>query len=276
MSKVYTHEYKSLTDLIDRVHLKPHEKNKNHRTSEQFKCDICESSDPEEWYGLPDAKPSDVINAIKYGYPAGKEVIETASTGIEIAPIKSLKRKRIRCAQGDDLDIMRVYSGDLDRAWSNTERIGGGQAYGKNVTIAVDVGGACWRSADSLKWRGAYASALADNYANAGYNVELYAYDVSVDATESGAQVDVIIKVLDSSEPYDLEKLANTISFPGFFRTLIFESILSTPEKVSYGLGRHENTVPAILKDAIIIKNLWTLQEVQKFINTQDIPKGES
>ena len=123
-----------------------------------------------------------------------------------------------------------------------------------------------------MKWRGAYAAALADKYAEAGYSVELFAYaGVSHLCTRKEVSAQFIVKLLDSSETYDIEKMANTISFPGFFRTLIFEAILTVPETVSGSLGRHNPAIPKDLDGAIVIKDIWSLEDVKKHKLTAEV-----
>lgn len=266
MTKTYNYTYNSLADLIERVHLKPSKENEQHNVALRFRNDFMEGwGSSREWYGIDVKKPSQVIEAIQNGYKEGFEAIRAASGHFEIAPIKSVRRQRIRGDQGDDLDILRVYSGNIDSAWTRTQRANNGGAYGKQITFAVDVGGNCGMNADKMKWRGAYAAALADRYAEAGYSVELYAYAaVNNIGQKNGNGMNVIVKLLDSAEPYDLEKLANTISFPGFFRTLIFEALITIPEKASTNLGQHNTNVPKELQDAVTINNIWSLGDVKK------------
>lgn len=139
-------------------------------------------------------------------------------------------------------------------------------SYGKNITIAVDVGGNCNLNANQMKWRGVYASVLADSYAMAGYAVELYAYAYGLKVNDARTNtLQTIVKILDTSEPFDIEKLANTICFPGFFRTLIFEDILTIPELSDSGLGIcSDGKIPSSLKDAIIVKNMYSLEDVKR------------
>lgn len=274
-NKNYTYTYNSLAELIDRVHLKPHIKNAEHVCALTFKNDKRDGyTSGKNWYGIDTDKPSEVINAIKNGYTQGLESIRKASRDFDIEPIKSVRRRRTRGDQGDDLDMARVYSGNIDTAWTRTQKAYDGSAYGKNITIAVDIGGNCGTGAEAMKWRGAYAAALADKYAEAGYSVELFAYAGVSDicsGKDSGAQF--IVKLLDSSETYDIEKLANTISFPGFFRTLIFEAILTVPETVNQSLGKHNPEIPKELNGAIVIKDIWSLEDVKKHKLTMEVMK---
>ena len=273
MTKTYTYTYNSLSELIERVHLKPSDKNREHGCALAFKDDKRGGSiSGKNWYGIDTDKPSEVINAIKNGYTEGLESIRKASRDFGIEPIKSVRRRRTRGDQGDDLDITRVYSGNIDTAWTRTQKAYDGSAYGKNIKIAVDIGGNCGTGADAMKWRGAYAAALADKYAEAGYSVELFAYaGVSHLCTRKEVSAQFIVKLLDSSETYDIEKMANTISFPGFFRTLIFEAILTVPETVSGSLGRHNPAIPKDLDGAIVIKDIWSLEDVKKHKLTAEV-----
>lgn len=267
----YNLRYDSLTELIEKAHLKPSALNANLSTFKIFKNDV-ESYNPIKWYGIEEGKPSQVIRAIKSGYRPGLDAIRDAAGQFEIPPIKCVRRQKVRGSQGDDLDMARVYSGHLDSAWGTTKKSFDGSAYGKNITIAVDIGANMGVSADKMIWRGAYAAALADKYAEAGYSVELYAFCVVRKVTLKDDSAEVIVKLLDSAEPYDLEKLANTICFPGFFRTLIFEALLTIPDKIKDSLGIHTPELPEFLDGAILIKDIWSIEDVkkQKPVNTED------
>lgn len=263
---LYTFHYNSLTDLVERVHLKPSAANKNLETAQEFRKNYRENyrTSGRQWYGMDTNNPGDVIDAIHHGYRPGLDSIRECSGQFGTFAIKSVKRRRIRGDQGDDLDIARVYSGHLDSAWSRTRRESNGFVYGKEVKIVVDIGANCHVKADRMKWRGAYAAALADAYVQAGYRVELYAYWCLQKLDRDGTvSAEFILKICDSAEPFDLEKLANTICFPGFFRTLGFESILTVPAKIDDRLGGHNPIIPSTLADAIVVKEIWSLEEAK-------------
>lgn len=269
----YIHQYDSLTALYSAVHLKPSAANRKHPIAKYFRDDYRDPRNRElgghAWYGIDTDKPSEAINAILKGYKPGLETIQRAAAQLEPFPIKSVKRTRARGAQGDDLDIMRVYDGQLDKAWSTTKALSGSAQYGKEIKIACDVGGTHYTNSDALKWRGAFAAILADAYAQAGYRVEVLAYAYNRNMIDGeyggGTALQTTVKVCDSADPFDLEKLANTICFPGFLRTLIFEDFLTVPLRIRDGLG-HSGTgvVPSILKDAIIVKDMMSLADVRR------------
>jgi len=253
--------YQSLTELIDKVHLKPHVSNTENSTGIDFRTDERHGSGA-NWFG-EDWKPSEIVHAIKTGYGPGLDRINEALDKINISDIPSFRRKRSYGDFGDSLDIHKVYTGNLDMAWEKC-RASLGSNGKKNITISINVGTRWSYSASEMVWRGAYGSALADAYAVAGHNVEVWGYSSGRPLGRGEKYEGMSIKLLDTCEPFDIEKLASTVCFPGFYRVLGFEAMLTLPFKVDSGFGTSENTPPTHLKDTMVITDIWSLEDIER------------
>lgn len=81
---------------------------------------------------------------------------------------------------GDDLNTDRLYGGQADTAFESRRRQAGGII--PVITLFVHYGANCDRSANSLFWSGAVGTVLAHRLENAGYRVEIYAVQSSVNS----------------------------------------------------------------------------------------------
>ena|SRR3990167_210707 len=264
----YKQEYNSVSELIEKVWLKPHAKNKKHR-----RAILLEKNKKGRmgWYSDKPATPHEMVDRIKNGDTYNLEKIRNLAGKINIENIKSLKRKRKKSDQGDDLNIESVYSGNLDRAWSSVGKSQGVAINGKEVTICVNVGGNCNRDASTLIHRGVLGLAMADAYATAGYAVSVYAYFAGENVTVTGHDLSVTLKLTEEGMPFDAEKLSSVLCSPGFFRTLFLATILAVPEKVTDGMGHVTYAPPAPIDGAINISGVWSEYDIQDYLKNQKI-----
>lgn len=276
----YKNEYSSVGDLIEKVHLKPSPENKNTSTARGFRLDRPGENGNKDWYGIKaETKPSEVIQAIIKGHKPGLDLIEKVrgEIGEFIPHPPDIRRKKARGSQGDSLDIHSVLNGKLDRAWETmrtSPALFSGTSRSNHIKIVVQVGGNCNVSASQLAYGGAYASLLGDNFASSGYSVEVIAID-----TVSGlcSEIELFYTetvIIGPGEPFDLELLANTISLPGFFRVLLFESMLTVPYRVTSGLGRYTSTIPKEYKDPYTIIIDCNLNHTKEQVESYEKKRG--
>ncbi len=253
--------YDSLSELMDKVHKKPSPANSQNPLYLGM-ISQKEKEYNESWYGVK-LQTRKIPGIIKSGYKPGLDMIERIKSKITITPPPSLRRKRTFADFGDEYDIHRARNGHIDTAWSKCKREGSGNSGRRHIKIAVNIGGNCYRTADSLMYGPAYGIVIADAYASAGYHVEFWVY-ATTSGTFIGGEKDhsTIVKILSSDMPFDIELLANTAGFPGFFRTLIWESFLSDSRPVSGGLGRAVESPPADLSDALKINNIDSMDAI--------------
>jgi len=197
------------------------------------------------WLGVPSVDA--LRKVLTKGWQAGAERIDKIPLG-ELPEPTSIRRRRVRADQGDELDMQAVYRGDLSRAWSRTKRQS--RASVRSVSIVIDLAGNSNVTSEQLFWRGASGLRLADELTKAGYSVAIYgaagAADVSVEGYENVAQF-VEIKAEDS--PLDMDRLAALTGLSGFFRTSLFAGIYWSNDQLGKetrsSLGQSNNTLIA-------------------------------
>lgn len=140
---------------------------------------------------------------------------------------------------GDELDIHRVYQGQLDKAWRRTIREEAAHET-KLVTLFIQTGGLGMESAKASLWRAAVAILLMEDLVNAGKSVKLVAGAYSDGVTVKGHGVCTSINIKNYNESLSVERLA-AMSHLGFFRTFCFGARACQPYETSFGLGHSRN-----------------------------------
>lgn len=175
----------------------------------------------DDWLGAPSVAV--LKERLTQGWPEGANKLQQIATR-DINPM-SIRRRRTRGDQGDEVDMQAVWRGDLSRAWTRTRRqtrAGTNRA----VTLMCMLSDSCGVTADTLFWRGASVLKLADALTSSGYSVAILGCVTSGNAAV-GKEVNtaqfVEIKATDS--PLDLSALAALTAMPGWFRTQGFAGI---------------------------------------------------
>lgn len=230
-------------------------------------------SDPESWFGAPSVAV--LKERLTKGWPEGVKKLEQLATR-EINPV-SIRRRRIRGDQGDEVDMQAVWRGDLSRAWTRTRRQSRAGGF-RTVTLICNLGDSAGTGASELYWRGAATLKLADALVAAGYGVGIYgavtAQGCSDDGSVSQCQF-VEIKATDS--PLDLSALAALTAMPGWFRTSGFAGIITACDLVgktycsSLGSPDHQS-IPAYaemvgLSNAFIQGKVNSKDSAEKWID---------
>ena len=180
-----------------------------------------------EWYGLENEMEGDtcefrvMTRLMREGWENGVNLMSEVESQIELPQARSLKRRRIRSDQGDDVDMQRIYSGNLDTAWSKMKRqFCRGPMRLRIVIDAISIGGV---DADDMKWQGVAAMKLTDVLTAAGYSVQVesaFHGKGGRSAQEGDGERDLRVIVKNYSSPLELHTLATTTALPGFFRCL--------------------------------------------------------
>lgn len=197
-----------------------------------------ELGDGQDWFGAPNGKV--LKERLTQGWAEGAERLQDLAIR-EISPT-SVRRRRIRGDQGDELDMQAVWRGDLSRAWTRTKRMSRAGT-SRTITIVCNLGDNCGTDAATLFWRGASVLRLADSLTSAGYNIGIFGACAGnrcdTDDTVDCAQF-VEIKATDA--PLDLSALAGLTAMPGWFRTQGFAGIIAACDLADKdhdgGLGR--------------------------------------
>lgn len=151
--------------------------------------------------------------------------------------------------QGDSVDMGRVYSGNLDKAWRSSPRRR--ERAPRVISLDVDVGENCMIGADDLFWSGAAAVALTDALEDAGYRVELFATSSTHFNAEGKRHAGLMrVRAKMAQERMNPALTAAMVALPATFRWYHLMAWLKHPYHIGYGFGK-SGTVDAILQQAM-------------------------
>jgi hypothetical protein len=229
--------WESVTEPAAAAHLIKDERRRNRAVA--FAEGKREGGDnPNRWYGAPSFAV--LQERLTKGWSEGVERL--MKIAIRDFDTVSIRRRRYRTDQGDELDMQAVWRGDMSRAWTRTRRQS--RAGGvRTVTIVCNLGGSASTDSSELFWRGASALRLADALTTAGYNVAIIGAEVGSDTGASkNAQLAQFIEIKAADQPLDLSALASITCMAGFFRTALFAGICigcdMIDDDASSGMGR--------------------------------------
>lgn len=229
------------------------------------------------WLGVPSVHA--LRKVLTKGWTEGVKRIEEVPVG-ELPEPTSIRRRRVRADQGDEIDMQAVYRGDLSRAWSRTKRQN--RTSVRSICLVIDLAGNAGVTSDQLFWRGASGLRLADELTKAGYSVAIYgaAGAAGVDSEER-ENLTQFVEIKGEDSPLDMDRLAALTGLSGFFRTSLFSGIYWACDQLgkpaSSGLGKSDNDLilaglkqlPMIPQTAIIqppVKNKSQAEEWLKSV----------
>jgi len=217
----------------------------------------------ERWYGCAGGW-KECIEKTLNGWPELRQKLEAMLRDIELdipqftSHIATRRRKRMRGDHGDVLDMQRVWSGELDRAWelpAHVERM----AYNtKRVTLVFDVTANGSVDAESALWRAALCMLLTDKLAQVGRVFEVWIIDSTAGAFNSdwSSYSDPTVPrnlwaawcVKRSGDPLVMDRLCSMLNI-GFMRTAGFAAIAAGPWEPNPGIGAALNhSLPGSLR----------------------------
>jgi len=209
-------------------------------------------------------------------FEPGVRRIEELSRTVQAPAPRSRRRKPKRSAQGDDLDIQRVWQGDLEHAWTEFKRE---QTIGPSrILLVVDVGANCHVLAESMARRGTVALSLATKLQAAGFVVSLIAATHMTLVTSEYRDADSLcseVCVLAPGQEIDVHKLANLIASALLFRGVLLDHTVRTASMpLSSGISRarplelkHVNTTG--FDRAVLIPELGTDEAAQTWLQNE-------
>lgn len=178
-------------------------------------------------------------------FQAGVDRIQKIAAKLTAPSPKSRRRRPVRAAAGDELDIQRVWQGDLDTAWRTTRRE---QSIGPSrVLLVVDAMASASTESNELAARGAAVLALADLLCGAGYAVQIVAAceDSGFMAGDYDSRYSCEVTLLEAGQVLDLHKLASLIASGLLLRGVILDHIVRIgPRVVTPGIGHVERLKP--------------------------------
>lgn len=163
-----------------------------------------------------------IATLIREGWPQGGQVAAVVSDHIrESAPQpKDLRRKLGWSDHGDELDMTRVYRGDLDRAWKRARRQYGVTQQSFRIAFHWCDYASDWRS---MIYNGITAIALADLLERYGYRCEIIGIHTGGvfpnGQLKQAWQAISVLPVKGYDEPVRVDALA-AIAHPGTFKHL--------------------------------------------------------
>lgn len=182
-----------------------------------------------DWYDAPTGE--EAARRAFHGWPEGAERVRRMMAEMDAPPPVSLRRKVQRADQGDALDIHAVYRGGLDRAWERRRREHSRARM--SVRLVAQIGGSKHTSAESLFWRGAAVTKLAEMLEESGYRVEVVGFEWhDSDEGEHQFYTRNTFVVKDAGAPLDVEQVAGVLCNAGFPRTYGFRSAYCAAEHV--------------------------------------------
>jgi hypothetical protein len=227
-----------------------------------------DKEDSQRWFGAD--SQAQYEDRLAHGWGEGVDKLREIATK-EIQPT-SLRKKRVRGDQGDELDIHAVYRGDLSRAWTKSKRqnkLGGMRSIALVCNLSCNAG----ENASKLFYRGASVLKLAEALSEAGYSVSIYggAGSCDIGRNNSGVSLAQFVEIKAEDHALDVSSLASLIAMPAYKRVqfhggLVVESDLRGME-CRDGLGSNSTaTMVEGIKKLPISENAF----VQPEVNTKE------
>jgi hypothetical protein len=185
----------------------------------------------------------ELCDKVDNGWPEMEEIMNHMLAGIdpppsEIRPEVNRRRKRVRAAFGNELDIHAVNQGRMDRAWDATRVIELETVGNKLVHIVVNMSASASVAVEAGLWRGAAVMRIFDVLQRMGKSVA-----ISGDFASRG-MFDIVggmasIRLKAYGEPLRSDRLAAAVTL-GFGRSfLLRKAVDSHPtRKAVFGRGQ--------------------------------------
>jgi hypothetical protein len=186
------------------------------------KGESCGWESPDRWLGAPSV--TEFFNRLDKGWSEGADRL--MKLAVREFSTLSVRRRRTRGDQGDEIDMQAVWRGDISRAWTRTRRQS--RPAMRQVNIVCNLGASAGTSSDTLFWRGASALRLAAALSEAGYNVGIYGGEAGdrTGTDKRDTTVGQFIEIKSPDMPLDVSALAAVTCMAGFFRTSLFAGIV--------------------------------------------------
>lgn len=186
---------------------------------------------------------------LMHGWPELRTKLESMLANMELevprfpSQTEIRRRKRHRGDHGDTLDMPRVWSGDLDHAWSRPKRIMRVMPNTKRITLCFELGAHCGITNEQAMWRAALCMLLVKSLTQAGRTFEIWCQSSTGHCFNSGGPNTLRVGwcVKRAAEPVVMDKLCSMVSV-GMLRTNAFMAYNMTPYIPNYSLGSPVNS----------------------------------
>ena len=221
------------------------------------------------WWGIPTL--DDAIRVCETGWQEGAARIQEL-TGADLTVQGSRKRRRIaRGDFGNEVDLHRIYAGQLDTAWSRPvkqERPALAQ-----VTLLANIGATSNITAKQMFWRGAALLRAADLLASRGHDVEIVGYNEknNLFAADKGEWASYSVTVKRFGAPLDLPALASTFCLGGFHRYYGFKWVTHFQKKCvnNYGVSHYGEITDRVrqhFRHAIVVPSIFSKDQADAWL----------
>lgn len=256
--------YNCVSDFLDAATIA-----KPRNSDNQIICDLWDNghSHKREWLGVPKGSglgTSAIVELVRNGWTEGLARINDTLGQIapDIAAPLDLRRRLVWGDAGDEIDIHRVYSGQLQTAWRKSAR--SARRTLRHVSLAVDVLCGGKLDADVLFWRGAALVRLVDLLQEYGYIVSVMAGFCG--QTFGNENVDCRITIKQPDQPVTLVDLAACTALPAFFRSIGHRWIPVHCNALSGNSGILVGALPADAADYLAGNRICSLQTASDWI----------
>jgi hypothetical protein len=217
-------------------------------------CGYAEGSGGEAWLGISGGYKAFEAK-MQQGWPELRTMLEKRLADIELdvprfpSQTETRRRRMRRSDEGDSLDQERVWSGDLDHAWTRPIKETRVAPNTKCITLLFEVGAHCGITNEQAMWRAALCMLLVRSLAQAGRTFEIW-----VQSSQSGGFTNRLEHSSDypsrcwyswivkkAAEPVVMDRLCSMVSI-GMLRTYGFVAYDCTPFKLGYGYGSPMNS----------------------------------
>lgn len=215
---------------------------------------------------------------ITVGWKEGVAKMRDALEKLEPPQVKDLRRKPRWRDQGDELDLDRLYAGNLDQGWRTTERLS--RVAPVPVRITVDIEAHVDVHGGGMFWRGACSVLLAEALALHGYPVQCVVTSGAMGMGKSHKFNEwntIIVKDFDG--PAVLPAMVACLSHESMLRGGIFcHNTLNCPDQC-YGADRFGNWTPSswgylgYSVDTAGEEPLTTLGMIEPRVRTISVPR---
>ena len=221
--------------------------------------------------------PGDVRSALEAGtFPAGVRRVEAAMADMtaasDLAAPTSRRRRPVMTSEGDELNMGRVWDGDLEHAWRTTRRettTGPSRVY-----VAVNMRAASCVGASDLAERGSAVLALTSLLQAAGYTVGLFGV---ADAILLGTTYRYICEVTLKApgEELDIHRVANLTTSGMLYRGVIMPHMYKMATMyVHDGLASNPrdirpDTCNTVGYDRVVVCNELEGNDARKWVEAQ-------
>lgn len=221
-----------------------------------------------KWLGAKNV--NEVKEFVHEGWESGVKQLTKLSEKIttQLEPSLNFTRNKIWKDFGEEIDMQRVYSGQLDRAWLgfNKKRL---TKKNKTITLYTRLGGNCNIVSEELFHQGATCLILTDILEKQDFRVEIVGWSHVTNLYSSkGKSLYTELSIKKPETPVNLNSLASVVALAGFYRVFYFKAMLSVNEVANNSLGQSVNYLPA---DKIREKEKDTIYFLQTTRNEEEV-----